>query len=329
MATNSLPSQNSRTILCAPTRKPLSCTNCRQRKVKCNREDPCNPCLKSGLKCLFPTRRIRASRGRPEIVKERDSELLERIRRLEAMLAGKVEREAPTESESGRSSSSQTSASIIPLPSDGLSSQIAQSGITIDEHYASFVKQQSRSCRHLSSEFWSSISSEFKTQRVLIQDGFDEEDESDDAVTQSAEEIDSAPSFILQDPQIFTCVETAYPSKTQSSILIKFYFSNVDPVCKVLHRPTVDTYFSNLEPLIDSSTGRFKFRSFEAVTFAAYFAAVTSMSPQECLTHLGEQRDVLVERYKRSTELALFQADFLSTLEIPTLQALTIYIVSD
>jgi hypothetical protein len=52
------------------------------------------------------------------------------------------------------------------------------------------------------------------------------------------------------------------------------------------------------------------------------------MSPEECVTHLGESKDVLVARYKRNIEVALMRADFLNSLEIITLQAFTIYIVS-
>ena len=43
--------------------KLFSCTNCRQRKVRCNRSDPCSRCMKSGVPCTFvppaPSRRPR------------------------------------------------------------------------------------------------------------------------------------------------------------------------------------------------------------------------------------------------------------------------------
>jgi hypothetical protein len=83
-----------------------------------------------------------------------------------------------------------------------------------------------------------------------------------------------------------------------------------------------------MEALVDPLTYQFKFKSFAAVTFAAYFAAVASMTSEECLAELGESRDLLMARYKRDAEVALVRADFLNTFEIITLQALTIYIVS-
>ena len=243
------------------------------------------------------------------------------------MLAEKVEG-APMGSESGGSSSNKSPALIMRLPRGDPRGQSGQHGVTVDEHFADFVKLQGNSSRHLSSEFWSSLSTEFDYLRELIEGNFEAEDEPDDSIAHDTEETYSSSNLVFHGPGSFAGMQTAYPSKAQQDILFQFYFSNVDPVCKILHRPTVDTYFSNLEQLIDPLTRRFKFRSFEAVTFAAYFAAVASMSPQECFTRLGEQKDVLVARYKRGTEAALVQADFLSSLEITTLQAFTIYIVS-
>ena len=259
----------------------------------------------------------------------RDAELLRRIKRLEEMLANKVDR-GPALPDGGTPRSNPNPTLITPLLSTGVvGGGGIQTDVTVDDHYASFVKLQSSSSRHLNSEFWSSLSNEFDGLRQLIEEPFVEEDDFDEPTSPSIETADSSAKFILQDPDIFVdSKEIVYPSDADKAILFQFYFTNVDPVCKILHRPTVNTYFSNLERILNPVTGRFKFRSLEAVTFAAYFAAVTTMSPQECLTCLGEQKHILSARYKRCTEVALVQADFLNTLEIATLQAFTIYIVS-
>lgn len=324
---NASPHHGSQAAQTAPTRKPLSCTSCRQRKIKCDKADPCDPCLKLGIECVFPTRRIRAPRGRRDALEARDAELLRRIRRLEGMLANKADT-GPAELDGGRSGGNLSPTLVSPLLSSGVLGEGTQTGVTVDDHYAAFVKQQGSSSRHLNSEFWSSLNNEFDGLRQLIEGRVDDEDDFDDSMSRSTEGIACSPNFILQDPDSLVGSEAVYPSDAHSAVLFQFYFTNVDPVCKILHRPTVNTYFSNLEALLDPLTRRFKFRSLEAVTFAAYFAAVTSMSPQECLTFLGEQKDILSARYKSSTEAALAQADYLNSLEITTLQALTIYIVS-
>ena len=324
MSVNTPPRQAAQT---APTRKVLSCTSCRQRKIKCDKANPCDSCLRSGITCVFPTRRTRVPRARRDSLEARDAELLRRIRHLERMLANKVD-VSPTGLNGGRSGGSISPTLVSPLPSSGVLAEGTPTGVTVDDHYAAFVKQQGSSSRHLNSDFWSSLSNEFDGLRQLIEGRVDDEDELDDSGSQSMEAIEPSPNFIFQDPDSFISSETFYPSDAHSAVLFQFYFANIDPLCKILHRPTVNTYFSNLETLLDPTTRRFKFRSLEAVTFAAYFAAVTSMSPQECLTHLGEQQDVLTARFKSSTEAALVQANFMNSLEIATLQALTIYIVS-
>ena len=64
--------------------KAHACVLCQQRKVKCDRKDPCATCTKARAKCVFrapapPRRRPRKS---PEAI------LLARLRRYEELLKG-------------------------------------------------------------------------------------------------------------------------------------------------------------------------------------------------------------------------------------------------
>lgn len=63
----------------------LSCTNCRKRKVKCNKTSPCAACERSGLPCVFPNR-ARLPRGRTSGSKTTNVELLRRLSKLEELL---------------------------------------------------------------------------------------------------------------------------------------------------------------------------------------------------------------------------------------------------
>lgn len=320
------PHQASQTPRKLPTRKVLSCTSCRQRKIKCDKANPCEPCLESGLECIYPARRARAPRGHRDALKARDEELLSRIRHLESMLANKADTRLGTPTEGPLKAPATSVPDLLPLRSDGVSD--VGRGVTVDDHYAAFVKQQGSSSRHLNSGFWSSLSNEFDSLRQLIEGHVDDEDNVDEWGSPSTEGAYSSPDVVFYDNDRSSNEELEHPPDAHSAVLFRVYFNNVDPVCKILHRPTVNTYFSDVAALFEPSTRRFKFRSLEAVTFAVYFAAVNSMSSEECLTYLGEDKESLSARYKRSTEFLLEQADFMNTLEITTLQALTIYIVS-
>ena len=306
-------------------RKVLSCTNCRRRKIKCDKNEPCDPCLDNGLDCVFPARRARAAQKKSASLEARDTELLRRLKNLEEIIARNGMDLGPAQLDKA---GLQNPASDAPLPKNKSPSDRAQYDIAIDKQYAAFVKQQGSRSRHVSGDFWSSLSNEFDSLRQLLEGEAHDDDEADDSLSHSAELRDSeSPQFILQDVSYLDDSDISQPSDAHMEILFRSFFANVDPICKILHRHTAYTYLSNANALMNPSRRRFKFRSLDAVTFAMYFAAISSMSSEECLLHLGEQKTDLVARHKCFAEKALVQANYLNTLEISTLQALTIYIV--
>ncbi|EKG17289.1 Transcription factor fungi [Macrophomina phaseolina MS6] len=61
--------------------------------------------------------------------------------------------------------------------------------------------------------------------------------------------------------------------------------------------------------------------------FAMYFAAITSMSPEECLQLLGKDRANLVDQFRHCCEISLANADFLNSTDLRVLQAFTLYLL--
>ena len=67
--------------------KTWSCINCRRRKVRCDRRYPCAPCSKNQADCVFPVSGRVPRRNRdPNYAAQKRSELVGRLRRLEAMV---------------------------------------------------------------------------------------------------------------------------------------------------------------------------------------------------------------------------------------------------
>lgn len=66
----------------------------------------------------------------------------------------------------------------------------------------------------------------------------------------------------------------------------------------------------------------------EALMFAIYFAAVATLSQEECFSIFHEDKDRLSIRYKFNIEAALTNADFLNSMDLVTLQAFVLYLVS-
>ena len=68
-----------------PAKIRLSCKLCQRRKVGCDKGDPCATCRRAGVKCEYSIRQ-RLPRGRSGGRKKADTELKERIGRLEAII---------------------------------------------------------------------------------------------------------------------------------------------------------------------------------------------------------------------------------------------------
>lgn len=64
-----------------------------------------------------------------------------------------------------------------------------------------------------------------------------------------------------------------------------------------------------------------------ALLFSIYYAAVTSLG--EAMVHLifGEARQYVLRRFQRGLELSLHMARLLNSPTIPSLQAMSIYLV--
>lgn len=96
----------------------------------------------------------------------------------------------------------------------------------------------------------------------------------------------------------------------------------VDPLVKVLHIPTI-------EPTVLEARNRLDqiHRGLEALMFAVYYGAVTSLPNEDVRKIFGEEKLDLVMRYKFGVEQALARADFLQTDEIIVLQAYVIFLI--
>lgn len=62
---------------------PRSCVVCRQRKVKCDRQQPCSNCVRSACACVYPTGRGRAPKRARRVA---DAQLVEKLARLETIV---------------------------------------------------------------------------------------------------------------------------------------------------------------------------------------------------------------------------------------------------
>lgn len=199
----------------------------------------------------------------------------------------------------------------------------------MDHQFASFIKRQETDSIYSHDGFWTRLSEEIDGLKQLIEGPSDDEDEPyGSTATSPASKYDSPSHFVFDLKVTSSNILIAYPSVGHNEVLLSYYFKNVHPMITIEHKQTTHIMARSNSELFDPNTGRHKFKSLEASLFAVAFAAVTSMTDEECVEHFDEEREVLVTRYKTATEIALQESDFLNSVEIVTLQALIIYIVS-
>jgi len=117
-------------------------------------------------------------------------------------------------------------------------------------------------------------------------------------------------------------VASSHPSPTKIFQLWQKYIDNVEPLLKVIHVLTLQNQIINAM----ADTARIP-RPLEALMFAIYYAAVTSMTDDEVRGYFDEDKTVLLSKYHMATQQALVNAGFLRSTELMVLQALLLYLL--
>lgn len=154
-----------------------------------------------------------------------------------------------------------------------------------------------------------------------------EEDESDVSDTPSSYEGHrlSETSFIFGNQTHLRYLAHLHPSRSDIAALCQMYFARFDPLFKILHRPSLMEAISEASSNLNDIPGG---PPQEALMFSIYYASVLSQTNQQCLTLFGKEKDGLIAQYKHGAETALSKSDFLKKVNILSLQAFCIYLVS-
>lgn len=97
----------------APPTQLRTCTVCRQRKVKCDRQQPCSHCIRSGCDCVYPTGRGRAPKRSRRFV---EGQLVDKLTRLETIIQRLASESASNSKELQESTNSQAEGNAVRPP---------------------------------------------------------------------------------------------------------------------------------------------------------------------------------------------------------------------
>lgn len=128
---------------------------------------------------------------------------------------------------------------------------------------------------------------------------------------------------LISDPRLPSDISSLLPTRWQATQLWRIFVNNVDCLVKLLHIPTVQpTVFAAINNPSHTAP------DMNALLFAIYFAAVTSLRWTEVQTILSQDRQAVLRSYERGLELSLHAKSFLDSPTTLSLQAMALYLVS-
>jgi hypothetical protein len=104
-------------------------------------------------------------------------------------------------------------------------------------------------------------------------------------------------------------------SQEHCEALLETYFSHVDPLIRVTHKPTLRRKFSSY------------IRDGHVLAYAVFYSAINALPPSDVEEGYGEKKMDLLERYEQGVELSLANANFLTTSSLEILQGFVIWLV--
>lgn len=323
------------------TLNPRSCVTCRKRKVKCDKTHPCANCNRAHIECVFPSPG-RAPRKKRKFVDGKDKELLERLRRLEGVVKG-LGVEVPDALSEGVDTAGKDSEPLVRRSTNGLEMPAEKEGADqaedeptdqfkaktrwmeeqrqgrFEHRFGRLVINEGRS-RYVNNSFWASLSNEVEDLKGILNQSSDEDDVGSPGSNPNPGTVHQGWLFGYSSQSIDML--NLHPLPSQIELYWELYKDRVDPLVKVLHIPT-------LEPTVLSAASRLSnlSKGFEALLFTIYYGTVTSLNAEDCLSKLGEERSVLLARYRFAVEQALARTNFLTSEEMIVLQAFVIFLI--
>ncbi|KAH0497613.1 hypothetical protein TgHK011_004906 [Trichoderma gracile] len=291
--------------------KNFSCLSCRQRKVKCDRHAPCINCVRTGRECSF----VAPVRGKRKRTKPPKETLHARVKRYEEMLkayGAKIEpcedgEGSESEMESGSGSGTPEMGDVVPMK--------LQTGRAAEEK-PKFIMKEGAS-RYFDSAIWSNLSDNFQHPEST---NFNDVGEAIPLEPDS--NLDESGLFFEPETDRFESLVKLHLPTPLLSKLRDIYNDRVDPMMKILHLPTFWVTMTNaLQRPLEMP------KSLQALIFAFYLVAISSFTEEEAQNLFEMPLSVIVKRYRVATRQALVHARFLSTSNVMTLQAFSIFTI--
>ncbi|KAK2072460.1 hypothetical protein P8C59_006814 [Phyllachora maydis] len=275
-----------------------------RRTMSCQTK-PCANCLKANVECrVVPPQPPRRRKKKPH---ERD--LIERLKKYESLL-------------------SQHGVNFEHFAHDLKPGDIADDVTDLEQDLGGLKTSPSSGQDHVSpddadaNKKWVPYFREYRHADAAL-DSSDEETERPTIHHAFDNMFDNSDGFPFTVGGAVSSVTHQHPSAIQIFQLWQIYISNVNPLLKLNHIPTLQAQ------IITASASTAKIaRPLEALMFAIYLIAVTSMTEHEAQSTFAEDKFVMLKRFHDSCQQALVNAGFMRSSELMVLQAFILYLLA-
>jgi hypothetical protein len=332
---------------------PYACQPCTKRKVRCDKASPiCSSCNKSRLDCIYEAPRRRKRKPSNGDVSEKLAQY-ERVLYQHGLLATDASPQPPQKQLKQAAVPSPslvgTPAGVMSVP-DRVHEHDRLIGTPANDTPGKLLAGPDTS-RYIYSSHWHDLGDD-EMQR--ISEDMEDEDQDQyqnqeqpqalgqDELQQHEDTRDQPDSCalstatttprphdvnLLMDPLMGTprmqSLERYYPSPREAMILCKAHMENVEPICKILHIPSITSMVKAKSQQLTSLS-----KADECLLFVIYHCAVFSMTDDECKKKLARPRKIMLDNYYYATRQALINASFLQTTNMSILQSLVLLLLS-
>jgi hypothetical protein len=110
-------------------------------------------------------------------------------------------------------------------------------------------------------------------------------------------------------------LENLLPSTQEfRNTLLDVYFTNVDPMVRITHTPTVMRKFASYN------------REAHPIAYAIYFSAINSLPPKVVHGKFGESKETLLDRFQLGVEISLARENYLTTSSLEIFQGFVLWL---
>ncbi|KAM3468118.1 hypothetical protein MY5147_008258 [Beauveria neobassiana] len=292
-------------------RKPLSCSTCRIKKIRCDRRIPCCHCVKANIRCTFPSQR--KPRERKPHLKNRPAEEQSAYEAIGDGLADRLQ---------------SLEAQVTTLQTqlvDAKSDKLPASNNELVKRAAYHPRATSAGAvTHIKSSFWASINFELRQQLSSRR--------SNGMQPQFQYSTLAGPSFSLQNqPDVSMLLVKSFqglrhplhhPPESHIILFWHVFKENVEPMVKLLHCPT-------MAQLVERVLWHRHTLSIaeHALLFSIYHVATAAMTEETIIREFSVSKSALLSRMRVLVEQALIAAKFASAVDVTVLQAVMYFVL--